>query len=205
VPIDERFREKQWNDLPCEEGVLAEREPRKRPPPSNGSHVRPPSSPHYWWHVVIYTNNTVHITVLCISKEKHTTFRAAKNKLQRRDIVYNCLSQQWLKSFSLSLCVCVCVYILYIVSSFPLSNSATGSQRSDGTLYHWRVSTWGRSITWWAFSELEDAWAGLQSTPPPLPPPGVQVWMLLGQKKESPVKILVPSVPLLRIQAGNWH
>lgn len=38
VPIDERFREKQWNDLPCEEGVLAEREPRKRPPPSNGSH-----------------------------------------------------------------------------------------------------------------------------------------------------------------------
>uniref|UniRef100_A0A8C9ZTM0 alpha-1,2-Mannosidase n=1 Tax=Sander lucioperca TaxID=283035 RepID=A0A8C9ZTM0_SANLU len=38
VPIDKRFREKQWNDLfPCEEGVLAEQEPNKRPPPSNTS------------------------------------------------------------------------------------------------------------------------------------------------------------------------
>ncbi|XP_070759044.1 ER degradation-enhancing alpha-mannosidase-like protein 1 isoform X2 [Enoplosus armatus] len=36
VPIDKRFREKQWNDLfPCEEGVLAERQPNNRPPPSN--------------------------------------------------------------------------------------------------------------------------------------------------------------------------
>ncbi|XP_075966578.1 ER degradation-enhancing alpha-mannosidase-like protein 1 [Anarhichas minor] len=34
VPIDKRFREKQWSDLfPCEEGVLAEREPNNRPPP----------------------------------------------------------------------------------------------------------------------------------------------------------------------------
>lgn len=39
VPIDERFREKQWDDLfPCEEGALTEREP-KSPPPSNASKV----------------------------------------------------------------------------------------------------------------------------------------------------------------------
>ncbi|KAG7244691.1 hypothetical protein INR49_029710 [Caranx melampygus] len=36
VPIDKRFREKQWNDLfPCEEGALAERETNSRPPLSN--------------------------------------------------------------------------------------------------------------------------------------------------------------------------
>ncbi|XP_040059364.1 ER degradation-enhancing alpha-mannosidase-like protein 1 [Gasterosteus aculeatus] len=38
VPIDKRFREKQWNDLfPCEEGVLAEQEPINRPPPNKTS------------------------------------------------------------------------------------------------------------------------------------------------------------------------
>ncbi|XP_031706823.1 ER degradation-enhancing alpha-mannosidase-like protein 1 [Anarrhichthys ocellatus] len=36
VPIDKRFREKQWSDLfPCEEGVLAEREPNNWPPPQS--------------------------------------------------------------------------------------------------------------------------------------------------------------------------
>ncbi|XP_027859255.1 ER degradation-enhancing alpha-mannosidase-like protein 1 [Xiphophorus couchianus] len=36
VPIDKRFREKQWNDLsPCEEGALAETETSNQPPPSN--------------------------------------------------------------------------------------------------------------------------------------------------------------------------
>lgn len=41
VPIDKRFREKQWKDLfPCEEGVLVERESGHRPPPSNVSNVR---------------------------------------------------------------------------------------------------------------------------------------------------------------------
>uniref|UniRef100_A0AAQ6ICW1 alpha-1,2-Mannosidase n=1 Tax=Anabas testudineus TaxID=64144 RepID=A0AAQ6ICW1_ANATE len=35
VPIDKRFREKQWNDLfPCEEGALAERKPKNPPLPS---------------------------------------------------------------------------------------------------------------------------------------------------------------------------
>ncbi|KAI9515079.1 ER degradation-enhancing alpha-mannosidase-like protein 1 [Dissostichus eleginoides] len=39
VPIDKRFREKQWDDeFPCEEAVLAERKPNNRkPPPSNNS------------------------------------------------------------------------------------------------------------------------------------------------------------------------
>ncbi|KAK9528890.1 hypothetical protein VZT92_013023 [Zoarces viviparus] len=38
VPIDRRFREKQWSDLfPCAEGVLAEREPNNRPPPPSNS------------------------------------------------------------------------------------------------------------------------------------------------------------------------
>lgn len=41
VPIDKRFREKQWNDLfPCEEGVLAGRRPNNQPQPSNISNVR---------------------------------------------------------------------------------------------------------------------------------------------------------------------
>ncbi|MEQ2235589.1 ER degradation-enhancing alpha-mannosidase-like protein 1, partial [Ilyodon furcidens] len=45
VPIDKRFREKQWNDLsPCEEGVLAEPEPDNQLPPSNISNVRLSSS-----------------------------------------------------------------------------------------------------------------------------------------------------------------
>lgn len=36
VPIDKRFREKQWNDdFPCEEGALAEREPVNQPAPRN--------------------------------------------------------------------------------------------------------------------------------------------------------------------------
>uniref|UniRef100_A0A665SY40 alpha-1,2-Mannosidase n=1 Tax=Echeneis naucrates TaxID=173247 RepID=A0A665SY40_ECHNA len=36
VPIDKRFRDKQWNDLyPCKEGPLAEREPNTRPPLNN--------------------------------------------------------------------------------------------------------------------------------------------------------------------------
>uniref|UniRef100_A0A672H3K0 alpha-1,2-Mannosidase n=1 Tax=Salarias fasciatus TaxID=181472 RepID=A0A672H3K0_SALFA len=36
VPIDKRFREKQWNDFfPCEEGALAEREPHSPPAPTN--------------------------------------------------------------------------------------------------------------------------------------------------------------------------
>ncbi|KAF3856211.1 hypothetical protein F7725_016934, partial [Dissostichus mawsoni] len=39
VPIDKRFREKQWDDeFPCEEAVLVERKPNNRkPPPSNNS------------------------------------------------------------------------------------------------------------------------------------------------------------------------
>uniref|UniRef100_A0A3Q4N188 alpha-1,2-Mannosidase n=1 Tax=Neolamprologus brichardi TaxID=32507 RepID=A0A3Q4N188_NEOBR len=36
VPIDKRFREKQWNDdFPCEEGALTEREPVNQPAPRN--------------------------------------------------------------------------------------------------------------------------------------------------------------------------
>uniref|UniRef100_A0A669CT96 alpha-1,2-Mannosidase n=1 Tax=Oreochromis niloticus TaxID=8128 RepID=A0A669CT96_ORENI len=36
VPIDKRFREKQWNDdFPCEEGALAESEPVNQPAPRN--------------------------------------------------------------------------------------------------------------------------------------------------------------------------
>lgn len=42
VPIDKRFREKQWNDdFPCEEGALTEREPVNQPAPRNISNVRP--------------------------------------------------------------------------------------------------------------------------------------------------------------------
>uniref|UniRef100_A0A087X2J9 alpha-1,2-Mannosidase n=1 Tax=Poecilia formosa TaxID=48698 RepID=A0A087X2J9_POEFO len=41
VPIDKRFREKQWNDLsPCEEGALAETETSNQPPPSNISNIK---------------------------------------------------------------------------------------------------------------------------------------------------------------------
>ena len=40
VPIDKRFREKQWSDMfPCEDGVLRESEPNHRPPLSNISNV----------------------------------------------------------------------------------------------------------------------------------------------------------------------
>lgn len=46
VPIDRRFRERQWSSLfPLEEGALAEREPNDQPTPSNITKVRPPSFP----------------------------------------------------------------------------------------------------------------------------------------------------------------
>uniref|UniRef100_A0A7N6A980 alpha-1,2-Mannosidase n=1 Tax=Anabas testudineus TaxID=64144 RepID=A0A7N6A980_ANATE len=57
VPIDKRFREKQWNDLfPCEEGALAERKPKNPPLPSNISNVKTssllqPISLHHSPHV----------------------------------------------------------------------------------------------------------------------------------------------------------
>lgn len=69
VPIDKRFREKQWNDLfPCEEGVLAEQEPINRPPPNKTSNVRPPSSPGHWSFSVFLK----YATILCIFKAQYT-------------------------------------------------------------------------------------------------------------------------------------
>lgn len=41
VPIDKRFREKQWSDFfPCDDGKLKEREANQKPPPSNFTNVR---------------------------------------------------------------------------------------------------------------------------------------------------------------------
>lgn len=58
VPIDKRFREKQWKDLfPCEEGVLVERESGHRPPPSNVSNVRHSQFPCSPFSLSCFTKN----------------------------------------------------------------------------------------------------------------------------------------------------
>ena len=64
MPIDKRFREKEWNDwLPCKDGVLTERDSNVRSPLSNTSNVRFHSSPFPASHVT--KKNTFKKNVHC--------------------------------------------------------------------------------------------------------------------------------------------
>lgn len=75
---------------------------------------------------------------------------------------------------------------------------------SGGTLCHWRASTWGRSITWWVFSEWEDACGDTGTNRPSAYP----LRCKCSEIKKDPlsVRTLVLSVPVgkLRLQR-TWE